>query len=186
MTEATGGIPSKREVKKHSEKAIESKPKLPDGRDAYVFDPEKWETRVRERHGITSMEELVRLTKWHKTYSGKVPESWAEAWYNIEQDLKNPAIKITDTQVFAAIEYPHWQVQQALGMNRKLSSLQLDALALTHYHSIFTFEEVLTAQDKLGLDYQSAKTARLIFSAADNVMIEKAKLEIPLSPEIIV
>lgn len=125
-------------------------------------------------------EDRARLEKWAKRYSGKVPESWGYYWNDIIRDLENPEIKIDDAQVFAAIEYPHWQVQQALGMNRRLSPLQLNALALTRYHSIFTFEEVLTTQDQLGLDYQSVKFARLIFSAANDVMIEKAKLGIPV------
>lgn len=132
-------------------------------------------------------ENRARLEAWFKKFSGKIPESWAHAWYNIVQDLENSKIQISDVQVFAAIEYPHWQVQQALGMNRPLNSLQLNALALTHYHSIFTFEEVLTKQvDDLGAYYRGMKTARGIFLAIDDVMIEKAKLGIPVPQEIIV
>lgn len=119
--------------------------RLPDGRDAYIFNPKKfdWVTEQivndrsfvdpRNEQDIEAIKvERAKLREWAEKFSGKIPIGWGEVhtnpWY-IEYDIEHPDIKLTDIQMDAAIEYPDESIAVSLGLARKLKPEQLEKWA---------------------------------------------------------
>lgn len=150
------------------EATAESK-KLPGGREAYVFDPQefdmktqeiireteswhRWEPIIAKEKVEEDRESRSRERQWLKKFSGQIPKTWGEDFFNVKNDVQDPRVPLTDIQITAAIEYPSWHIQRELGQNHRLTPMQLALLAKRDTISSPLFNIITERQKIMGTD----------------------------------
>lgn len=148
----------------------------------FVFDPEVFDTETAEeiaghkawlehagwqpemaRQSLRDMQnERALLRVWSENFSGKVPESWGQEWYNISMDVRNLQVELSLDMTEAAASYPFWQVPMVLGVSRILSDMQVEVIRqnptmvdVNHPHAL---EDMVQAQERLQVAHKKITT----------------------------
>lgn len=166
--------------------------RLPDGREAYVFDSERFEAtnqglidahRKDTRALLILLKDSEEEKRWAEKYSGKIPKEWVEPrggspWHQITEDIENGKVKLTSDQIRAAAEYHIWHIPYSLGIHRPLNFEQLKLLA-EKMGGPPVFDEIIEKQVKFGkVTPEEATKAENIHSIAvrDRLTAERGNL----------
>jgi hypothetical protein len=121
---------------------------------------------------------------WQQHFSGKIPSHWD--WYgNVLKDFqkaREQKVSLSQTLVDAGITHIHWSVASEVGTGQKLNVTQLAwALARPDF-SKWVLNDILAAQEGMGVSRKDIEAARKLAEQARERMKRQESNGLPFAP----